>query len=81
MADVDARSIDHQGVGLAIAVISPIVFLSSIFAVAVRVHMRRLEGTFAIDDVLLVGGLVRCIYFCRPRTRKSKRHELTRTHN
>ncbi|CAN8097806.1 unnamed protein product [Discula destructiva] len=58
MAAVNARYVVPHGVGLAIAIISPTLLLCSISAVVVRVHVRRSEGTFAIDDALLMGGLI-----------------------
>lgn len=63
MVDSNARYINPEGVGLAIAVLSPIVLLFSIAGVAIRVHMRRREGALAVDDALLIGGLVRFFSF------------------
>lgn len=61
MADAvspDARSVAPEGVALAIMVVSPTFLALSVLAVAARAYVRLTDGTFAVDDCLLIGGLV-----------------------
>lgn len=54
----DARSVRPEGVALAIMVVSPTFLVLSVLAVAIRASVRLVDGTFAVDDCLLIGGLV-----------------------
>ncbi|ROW07897.1 hypothetical protein VMCG_03517 [Cytospora schulzeri] len=61
MADVvspDARSVAPEGVALAIMVVSPMFLGLSVLAVAARAYVRLTDGTFSVDDCLLIGGLI-----------------------
>ncbi|KUI70258.1 hypothetical protein VM1G_05934 [Cytospora mali] len=54
----DARYVTLEGVALAIVVVSPTLLGLSVLAVATRAYVRITENTFAIDDILLIGGLI-----------------------
>lgn len=56
--DPAARTVQPEGVALAIVVVSPIFLFFSILAVAARIYVRVTENVTSIDDYLLLGSLV-----------------------
>ena len=56
--DPAARTVQTEGVALAIVVVSPIFLFFSILAVAARIYVRVTENVMSIDDYLLLGSLV-----------------------
>lgn len=61
--DPDLRILEPQGLPLAIIIVSSIFLVISVLCVGLRTRVRLVEGTFGLDDGLMLAGTVRMIFF------------------